>query len=559
MPKIDELFAELGFEFDPDGVEQFQKGISGSVDLVKKLTGVVLAASAALVGLVVTTSAATDEQGKLADQIGISVEELDAWQHAAGLAGGSAEGMASSMEQLAIRASEAARGTGSGVEAFGILGVSALDVNGRLKSTTQLMLEVSGAMQGLDRAQQIELADKLGLRDAIRLLQTGPGAIRDTISAAKELGTVTEKDASVSANFNDALADTWRIVRQISRVINRELAPILTKYLKLGTEWWRQNRALIEQKLPEWIETTARVFKILLAVSSAFIAQQLVTSILALIKAFRGLSIAALIANAAIAIIPTLIAAGVAGIALLAQDANGFFNGMDSAIGSLIERFPEWRNEINIVAAVLATLWDLVVLIVDGWRLLIGLVANFSIDNLKQLISELPGIFGVVIDDIKQMFFGLFDQVVRFGKEKISELIDKIKSIPFIGKSLEFGKELLSDLDDVKDKINSLPAIQFGRDTLSDANDAITNALPFFTNLLGAGNNDFMAAFATPVLPTGISNIAGNTSSVTRSTTNTIGNVTINVEGAGDPREVANEINRQLQQSAQNVSSNVSL
>ena len=38
MPKIDELFAELGFEFDPDGVEQFQKGITGSIDLVKKLT-----------------------------------------------------------------------------------------------------------------------------------------------------------------------------------------------------------------------------------------------------------------------------------------------------------------------------------------------------------------------------------------------------------------------------------------------------------------------------------------------------------------------------------------
>jgi len=504
MATIDELIVEL-----------FQDGLGSTIDLAKKFVGTVVAGAAAITAFVVATSAATDEQGKMADQIGISVEDLDAWQHAATLAGGSADGMANSLEQLSIRASEASRGTGSGVEAFGLLGVSALDAQGNLKDTTQLMLEVSEAMVGMDRAKQIELADKLGLKDSIRLLQAGPSAIRGMIAETKELGVVTDKDAQISAEFNDALADKMQIMKQVARIINRELAPFLTKQLKLTKEWWKANRALIEQKLPEWIEKGVKILKLLAIVASAFIALRLVTTIFSLIKAFRAFRISVMLANAAVATLPILIAVAAAAILLLAQDAKVFFEGGESAIGRLIERFPEWEGTIIAIAAALATVWDMLGMVVEGWKEIFNIISNLSVDGIKQFGSDIVSIFKLVVSDISNMFSEMFSSILSFGKEKLSGLGDLIK-----------------------DKLS---------------------IIPFSDKIFGdeGGNGTLLNGFNETSMPSQATTTQNNSTS--SNSTSSIGQVTINVDGSNSPGEVAKEIQAKLQEASQNVSSAVSL
>ncbi len=368
MAILDELLVGLGFEYDPKEMTQFKKDLETTTKSIKFLAKAAIAGAAAITGLTVASTAATDEQGKLASEIGDTVENIDALQFALKIAGGSSEGMSNSLRQLAIRASEAARGTGSGVEAFGLLGISATDANGQVKKTSDLMLEVSQRFQGLGKAQQIELADKLGIRDSVLLLQQGPKAIRELTDEAMALGVTTSADAKAAADFQDSLTGVWQVTKQISRLFAKSFAPILQKTNDGFIEWWKNNRAIIEQNLPMWIDKAARGFKVL--------------------------TVAVLSTLAVLFAVPIILGTIIAAFAGLTEDAKVFFEGGESFIGDMIDKFPKWAEELRVVAAIFATIADLITMIFDGWSKVTDLIDKFSIEGLKEVISNIPGFLG---------------------------------------------------------------------------------------------------------------------------------------------------------------------
>ncbi len=396
MTVIDELLVGLGFEYDPKQMDKFKKDLDSTARLIGNLSKVAVSGAAAIFGFTAATTAASDEQGKLADETGVTVESIDALQFALKRSGGSSEGMASSLRNLAVRAGEATRGVGAGVEAFGLLGISVTDTNGALKTTDQLMLEVSQQMQGLTEVEQIELADKLGLRESLRLLQQGPSAIKALTDEAKVLGVTTAEDATLSAEFQDSLTDIWQVIKSLSRTLTREFAPVLTNIANSITDWWKANRDIIQQNLPAFIDKAVFVLKLLSLAAGAFVAVKLATTLFSLIKLFKGLQLSALLANAAIIALPVLIGAAIAAIALLAEDAKVFFEGGESFIGDMIEKFPEWSSQIETVAAVFATLADLTTMVFDGWAAIFDLFSSDTsleehAENLKNIASDLVG------------------------------------------------------------------------------------------------------------------------------------------------------------------------
>lgn len=391
MAILDELLVTLGFEYDPKEMKQFNEDVGKTVNTIKQLAKVAVAAAGAITTLTVASTRASDEQGKLADEIGDSVENIDALQFALERSGGSADGMTNSLRQLAIRASEASRGIGSGVEAFGILGISSTDLQGKLKPVSELMSEIAGELDGLDKAKQIELADKLGIRDSIRLLQQGRGSIAELTAEARALGVTTDEDAAIAADFQDSLTNLWKIVKQLSRVLSKSFAPVLESVVEGFTEWWKVNRQIIEQNLPIWIDRLAAAFKLLSLFVAVFLALKLVTHIAALVTIMKAATIGALAMNAAVAALPVLIAAGVTALLLLLEDAKVFFEGGDSFIGDMIKKFPQWTTEITAAAAVLATVADLTTRIFDGWSAIFDLFSKLSFENVGEVLSNLPG------------------------------------------------------------------------------------------------------------------------------------------------------------------------
>lgn len=358
MAILDEMLVELGFKYDPKELGKFKSDVDKTAKIVGGLVKAAIAAAAAITGMTIASTAATDEQGKLADEIGDTVANIDALQHALVIAGGSADGMGNSLKQLSIRAAEAARGTGSGIEAFGLLGISSTDMNGKLKKTSDLMIEVSRAMQGLSKAEQIELAGKLGLSDSIRLLQLGPAAITELIKKAEALGVATEEDAEIAAEFQDSLADVWKITKALSRVISRTLVPAMINITDAVTDWWITNRKLIETKLPEWIETITKGLKLLSIAVGIFIAMRMVQHVIALIGVMKGLTLATLAMNAAVLLLPILLTTAAAAFIALMEDVQVFFAGGDSFIGDMIKKFPEWESAIMLTAKALKVLSD---------------------------------------------------------------------------------------------------------------------------------------------------------------------------------------------------------
>ena len=374
--KIDELLVGLGFDYDPEGLEKFKADVSKTVNTVRQLARAALAASAAVGALVATSSAASAEQARLADEIGDTVENIDALHFATRRAGGSADAMNNSLRQLSVRAAEASRGLQSGAEPFGLLDIEVYGPNGRLKRASDLMLEISSRFQSFSKSEQIELADKLGIRDSIRLLQQGPKAIRELVNEAKALGVTTKADTVVSLEFQESLVDIWQIMKQVSRTITRALLPFTNKLINDFTEWWKINRQIIEQNLPRWIEQLAAALKLLGVAIAAFIGLRLISHLVALITLMRGLTIATLAFNLSLIALPALLAIIAGVIAGLIQDARLYFEGGNTLFGDMIEKFPQFKEELELVAALFRAMGETTNIIARGWKIIFELFAK---------------------------------------------------------------------------------------------------------------------------------------------------------------------------------------
>lgn len=427
---FDDLLVALGFDYDPEAAEKFSKDLDGLVGLAVKAGKAVVGATAAVIGFTVATTAASDEQGKLADEIGVAVNQIDALQFANRRAGGSADGMSASLHSLSGKIGEAARGTGSGIEAFGMLGVEVQDATGQLKSADKVLLEVAGRMQDFSKGQQIELAEKLGLSGSIRLLQQGRNGISELVAEAEALGTTTAEDAALSAQFQDSLTDIWQIVKQVSRVLARNLVPILEKTANTFTEWWKTNKDIIAQNVPEYLDKVVHMIKLLTLGVSAFIALKLATTLFTLINLFKGLSMWAMAANVAVMALPILIGSIIAGIALLAEDAKVFFDGGESFIGKMIDKYPEWETQLVAVAAVFATLHDLTTRIFDGWGKIFDFFSTGTIiEDFKMVVQQIGLDIAQLFSDMGDQAEAIFDRALQRIKDRIADSVNVIKGL----------------------------------------------------------------------------------------------------------------------------------
>lgn len=459
MSVIDSLLTELGFEYDPKDLEDFNKGVESSVNVARKMLTVISSVSAALFGFSVATTKAVDEQGKLSNETGVSVETISALEFAIQRAGGEASGLSNSLRQLSIRASEAARGVGSGVEAFGLLGITVTDVNGDLKSTDQLLLEVSDRLEGLDNARQIELADKLGMTDAIRLIQLGDDGIEDLIARARELGVTTRQDAAISEEFQDSLVDFWTIVKDISRAISRELTPAFREGIDMFSDWWRLNRTLILQNLPGFVDKVVEAISLLTKIAGAFLALKLFKVIGQGVILFNKLKLGVGGFAAILGGIPALIGAAVAGVALLAEDAKVFLQGGDSAFGRLIDRFPAWKRELEIIAGIFATIASATEMIVDGWTKIFDVLFSDSNTTFQEHLDILKTIGGDLLTGASR-FFG-FEGSAAPGATNNSNVanttrIDKLEvNVNDQGSPEAVGKAVLREFQQASQDVNS--------------------------------------------------------------------------------------------------------
>jgi methyl-accepting chemotaxis protein len=117
-----------------------------------------------------------DDLAKASGRLGLTVNELQSLQFAAGQTGVSSDELNKSLERFSRSIGETAQGIGSAKEEFEQLGISVKNADGSLKPTTTLLNEVSDGLKDVsDPAERVRIAFDLFGRSGAKLINTLKG------------------------------------------------------------------------------------------------------------------------------------------------------------------------------------------------------------------------------------------------------------------------------------------------------------------------------------------------------------------------------------------------
>lgn len=173
---------------------------------------------------------AGDAIAKMSDRLGISTENLSAFQHLAQLSGESIEGFDKSIEKMVRSIGEAGRGMGTGQKAFEELGISVDQLAG--KNADEQFLIIADAIKGVgNESLQASYASDIFGRSGIKLLNTIKSGREGFESAREEVDkfglSLDRVQAAKIEAANDAILRTQQAMKGISMQATVELAPIL--------------------------------------------------------------------------------------------------------------------------------------------------------------------------------------------------------------------------------------------------------------------------------------------------------------------------------------------
>lgn len=155
--------------------------------------------------------------GEQADQVGVSIESLQAWQALGVQFNVTSEGMATALTRFTRTLGEAAEGNEEAAAKFVRLGVSIRDSSGNLREPEAVLGDVARAISEIDNPAQraanaVGLLGRAGQQLLPILVDVGTNQ-RDVVTAARDMGAVISAETSASFDkFGDSLAEFGRRV-----------------------------------------------------------------------------------------------------------------------------------------------------------------------------------------------------------------------------------------------------------------------------------------------------------------------------------------------------------
>lgn len=253
-----------------------------------------------------------EEMSFLAQNTGMAVEKFQALAIAAENYGGTAEGIAGSMQGLNANLNNMRLGKGGGgVEDAAITyGINLYGKNG-LATADELLMNVAKRFESLNQTQQIDLGQRLGLDEGtIRLLQTGVANVQKELERGAKYSLFSAEDVENSRKFERTMRDIKLGLAQIFGVVARSLLPAFT---------WVGDKV---SRFIDLINGNASFIK------GFFLALSAILTVLAVKSGLAFLPFIGAIA---------LITAVSAAIGLLIDDIVNFWQGNESLLGTFIE------------------------------------------------------------------------------------------------------------------------------------------------------------------------------------------------------------------------------
>jgi uncharacterized protein YukE len=251
--------------------------------------------------------------GRLAKNIGMSADQLTAWEAIVTQTGGTAEGAAGSLQGLVSQFQQLSlTGQSAVVPYFRAVGVAIADSAGKMRPMKDILLDLADRFSVMDPARAQAFGAAMGIDyNTVNVLIKGRGAITALLAEQEKLGHANKKDTDAAI----ARQAAWRALIQsatdLGRKILTDLTPALEQMmsaLKAFGEWAHRHPRIIEAAF-------AAITAAVLALSGAMVIGLAGTAITALITAFGALGTAVTVAAGPIGV--AIAGLSIAGYALV--------------------------------------------------------------------------------------------------------------------------------------------------------------------------------------------------------------------------------------------------
>lgn len=442
--------------------------------------------------------------------IGASIENVDAFGKAAEDMGGDAQGARDSLTDMAEKMGEAMSDVESGAaKAFKSLGISLKSADGGTKDAITGMLDLAGAVEGLDRSAAVFKIKELGITDnrTVEMIIKGRQELERMLRVQKEQGVVSEEAAENARKLTKATDSLKKIMTNASDSFLDSMIPALTKvieWLAKGASWMRDNKDF--------------VIGFFAAISAAVVTYYL--------PAMISAATATIAATLPFIGIAAAIAAASALFAIIYDDVVNFVAGNESFIGQISEKYPIVGKTVLWLIGAFKQLFDM--LIIGAQQIGDFVTAGFQqvIAGIKAAIDYLIEAYGAIqgfVDNSLSAFQSMADGISAI----FSFIVDTVKS------SMSF---VTAGIDKIKSGVSGVAGF-FG---FGDSSDAMGSAGQQLGMAAGAPSNG--------VTSSAISNLASTSSESNVQ----VGSVVIQTQ-ATDAQGISKDVGSELQNQLKNL------
>ena len=513
MAVVDELVTILGIDLKQDVIGKlngFKEKLGEVTKSAAKLGAVITAAATGAALYIRNTINEANELHKLSEKTGISTDALQEWKYAAEKAGLEAKAITSDLANL--QKTMASPIPGEFNATLAMFGVRVRNAGGELKTTDQLLLDMSVKFEKMSEQKAAQWASKLGISDdTLLLLRRGKEGIEALRKEAHKLGgIIPEKSIRAAVEFRRQLSELQFAIKGLGHQAAIAAIPALDKLVGRMKKFIESNREWISLGLQSFMDGLSggveRVWKMLGKLGDKF--KPVVDAVKKFLPEMTGAELVTHLVTGALTLLIValspllakfaLIAAKATLLSLLFEDFFTFLEGGESVTGDLFnafkERWPELYGALekagkfikeNFIVAV-EWAWEAI----EEFGAIVADVVGYVLDKLNALVDPVSEFFATFEDEfpaVVELFRWLADfiggaMVSAFGalKAAIKPVIDLFfEFYKMVGGAIkgalggvEWAAKKLGFSGDKKPKVSRVPNQSYAEDDTSDSPDA---------------------------------------------------------------------------------------
>lgn len=257
MKVLESFLIALGLKVDEKSFQQGQNAFTGLTNSALKL-GAVLASKLAIDKVVGDFKNAGTELDNFNRLTGLSTQNVQALGQALAAQGGNAQDAFAAMQKIQDLMASPITGN---VGWFGDVAKLGLDPNAIIgaQDTAEALANIAGAFEKMTPLNQRLAGQALGFdENTIRLLMKGRNAVEQQLDARGKLGVMTQKQIEDAARLTKATSELNLVFTDMGNTIAGELVPAFAEMAEDFTEFYRNNKELVDSGLEAFFGALAK-------------------------------------------------------------------------------------------------------------------------------------------------------------------------------------------------------------------------------------------------------------------------------------------------------------